>query len=1152
MKVVDDRLRLSPVDVANHLACRHLTTLDLAVAEGRLERPVASQSLLEQLKERGRQHEAAYVQYLQSQGFGIVDLADQALTAEGMAAAREAMARGADVIVQAPLVQCGWAGRADILRRVDAPSDLGAWSYEAVDTKLARETRAGTILQLCEYSELVRSLQGRAPDAMHVVSPGQPFTEQTYRVGDFLAYYRLVRRQLEAAVSDRSGAVTYPDPVPHCDVCRWWQACDGRRRVDDHLSLVAGIRWMQIDELRRWGINTLEHFGTLSRPLPKPSRGSVESLTRAREQARVQLQGRIAGSPVYELLPLQEGHGLFRLAAPSDGDVFLDIEGDPFVGLSGHEYLFGLVARDGGIWSYRAWWALDPTGERDAFESVVDYLIHRWQQHPDLHVYHYASYEPAAMRRLMGKHGTREDEVDRLLRGGVFLDLYAVVRQALLAGVERYSIKNLEAFYAFTRSIPLREASQHLQAAEHLLELGHGTTIPIEVRDAVERYNRDDCFSALGLRDWLESLRSGCEAGGHPIPRPRPQSAEASEALSEREARVQALMERLMAEVPADATARSPTQHARWLLAQLLEFHRREDKATWWEFYRLAELSDEEKLDEPAALAGLEFVARVGGTTRCPVDRYRFPPQEFFVRLGSQAVLDQESRLGTLDAVDLDGRTVDIKKRSDVADLHPTTVFFHNRIDARPLSESLMRLGEWVAAHGMDEPGRYHAARDLLLLAPPRLAAGTAWHQPGEPIADRARRLAVALDGGALPVQGPPGSGKTHTAARMICALVREGKKIGVTATSHKVIRNLLDKLQDVSRSEGLAVRCIQKVPEASDEGDEAIRETESNDDVLSALEQGEADVAAGTAWLWARPEFLESVDVLFVDEAGQMSLADALAAAHAAHNVVLLGDPQQLEQPIQGSHPDGTAVSVLQHVLGSHETIPGDRGLFLEETWRLHPNLCAFTSETFYENRLRSRPGLERQRLHGPGQLQGAGLWFLPVPHEGNQNSSPDEVAAVGALVEELADGQYSWIDADGRARALGVDDILVVAPYNAQVYAIRDRVPGARVGTVDRFQGQEAPVVIYSLTTSSPEDAPRGMEFLYSLNRLNVATSRARGAVVLVASPRIFEPDCQTPRQMRLANAFCRYLELARSLSAPASSGLAAPDADPAPRIR
>jgi uncharacterized protein len=331
----------------------------------------------------------------------------------------------------------------------------------------------------------------------------------------------------------------------------------------------------------------------------------------------------------------------------------------------------------------------------------------------------------------------------------------------------------------------------------------------------------------------------------------------------------------------------------------------------------------------------------------------------------------------------------------------------------------------------------------------------------------------------------------------------------------------------------------MHKVTAKSD-GHGDLFETTDNADVAERLRSRRAQVAGGTAWLWARPELAAAVDVLFVDEAGQMSLANVLAVSQAARSMVLLGDPQQLEQPQQGTHPEGTDASALEHILQDHQTIPPERGIFLPETWRLAPGICQFTSEVFYEGRLHSRPGLEKQRLTGAPPFEGAGLWVVPVEHEGNQNSSPEEVEAVERTVSLLLRTGSRWIDQHGTAHQLAAGDILVVAPYNAQVAQLGEKLApkGVRVGTVDRFQGQQAPVVIYSMATSTPEDAPHGMEFLYSLNRLNVASSRAQCACILVASPRLFEPECKSPRQMQLANALCRYLELARAAAIDQSS--------------
>lgn len=1137
MRLDGPHLLLSATDLAGHLGCAHLTQLERARAQGRLEAPRWEDPAAEVLRERGVAHERAYLEYLASEhGIAIERIEGASLDGEGLARTRDAMARGVGAIVQAPLVRGRWRGFADVLLRVEEPaSGLGPWSYVVVDTKLAVETRGGTVLQLCLYSDVVGELQGRLPERMAVVAPGRYADPEWLRTRDFLAYYRLMCGRLEAALDGGEPPATYPEPVPQCDTCRWWSACDRRRRDDDHLSLVAGATRLQRVELGRRGIGTLSALAQATLPLdPRPERGSPESYERSHHQARIQLASRSEERPLVEPLPpAGPGLGLARLPEPSAGDVFLDLEGDPFVEGGGLEYLFGWVTLEGaGAPRYERRWALTRAEERAAFEALIDALLARWEAHPDLHVYHFGAYEPAALKRLMGRHATREDALDRLLRGERFVDLHAVVREGLRVGVEAYGLKQLEAVHGFTREIELREASLRKHALERALELGDGASIREEEAQAVEQYNRDDCVSTWRLRGWLEGVRAERIARGDDLPRPEPKPGDPSEALDERTQRLQALMEVLTCDVPEEPAERNAEQHGRWLLANLLEWHRREDKASWWEYFRLADLPEAELFEEKQGLAGLEYVETVGGTAACPIHRYRFPVQDHDVRPGQALHVDGDTELGTVEAVDLGACTIDVKKRKVSRDLHPRAVFAHEKIPTHPLPHAIERLATWVAEHGLDAPGPHRAARDLLVGRPPRLSPASRGPLalPEETTLESATRLAAALDHGVLAIQGPPGTGKTYTGARMICALVRAGKTVGISAVSHKVIRNLINEVLDAATEEGLEIRCIHKRDRPNEGLPEGLTHTKDNKAVDAALARGNAQVAGGTAWLWARDDAVETLDYLVIDEAGQMSLANALAASQAARNLILLGDPQQLEQPMQGSHPEGCDASALEHLLGDHDTIAPDRGLFLPETWRLHPTICRFTSELFYDARLVARPGCERQALAGPVPIPGAGLWLSLVAHAGNQTSSPEEVARVAALVQRLTAPGTTWIDPDGTEKPLGLADVLVVSPYNAHVAALRARLPAdARVGTVDKFQGQEAPVVLYSMATSSADEAPRGMEFLFSLNRLNVATSRARCACILVASPRLLEADCHTPHQMRLANALCRYRELA-----------------------
>jgi len=1132
MLLLDGILQLSGSDLVGHLNCRHLTELEKAAAKGELQKVFNHDPLLRILAERGREHERGYVEHLRASGFEVHEVSGNGVTGELVEETSEAMRKGVEVISQGAFTDGRWRGRTDILRRVEVPSRLGSWSYEVIDTKLAMETKGGTILQLSLYSELLAAIQGMVPERMYVVTPWTDYVAQEFRIADYGAYYRYVKGSLEESASLQSESNSYPDPKSHCDICHWRVPCEVRRREDDHLWLVAGITKMQINELQGRAVETMRDLAEMSLPLAwKPDRGSSHSYEKIREQARLQVQGRDSGQVLYEALSLVPGFGLCSLPEPSPGDIFFDLEGDPFAGEGGLEYLFGyVVIGNDGKPEYSGNWVLSRAEEKAAFEGFIDYVVERRQQFPGLHIYHYAPYEPSALKRLMGRYATREEEVDQMLRSKVFVDLYSVVRHAIRASVESYSIKKLEPLYNFNRNAKLSEASTALAKVQACIELGDAGGIPEAAKQTVIDYNQDDCVSTFELRQWLEVVREDLRSKGHEIARPVPEDSVQSENVTEWLARINPLIERLTADVPANVEERTNEQQARWILANILDWHRREDKATWWEYFRLSELDVEGLMEERAGLAGLELVGNVGGTARAPIERYRFPPQETEFKGDEDLMSLGGEKYGSVARISVEERTVDIKKRGDTAGVHAEAVFAHSVVRTNEQAEALFRIAQYVVEHGLAGDGPYQAARDLLLKLGPRIAVEES-SRAGESVVELACQLALIIQGGVLPIQGPPGSGKTYTGARMICELVRAGKRVGVTANSHKVIRNLLDAVLRAAAELHVDVRCVQKAAEREEDQERLIFANE-NGDLFSALRRG-CQVAGGTAWVWSREEAFETVDVLFVDEAAQMSLANVLAISHAGKTVVLLGDPQQLEQPIRGSHPEGTDVSALDHVLDGHQTIPAGKGLFLGETWRLHPEICGFTSELFYEGRLVARSGLEMQEVRSSGVISGRGLRYLPVLHEGNQNASPQEAESVAHLVRNILSSRGTWVDREGVERPLGLNDIVIIAPYNAQVFEIQSRLPGARVGTVDKFQGQEAPIAIYSLTTSTHADAPRGMEFLYSSNRLNVATSRAKCVSVVVGCPALFEPECRTPRQMQLANAFCRYLELATPIA-------------------
>lgn len=1128
----------SASDVATFLACHHLLTLDRAKAAGQIEKPYFYDPGVELLRELGARHEQAYLRHLVDQGLDVANISTDVSWAEGAAQTIEALRRGASVIYQATFQSGPWHGRSDFLLRVPKPSLLGAWSYEPLETKLARSTKAGALIQLCFYADLLSQIQGVQPDWVHTVLGGGA-ESQKYQLDQYAAYFRKVKRDFETAYKQLPNS--YPETVEHCDVCSWFPLCDKRRHTDDHLSLVPGTTRNQRKVLVTNGVTTVASLAALDLgPKAKLEGIGSTALVRIHHQAQLQVAGRRQGHLVYELLePKEPNTGLAALPAPSVGDIFLDLEGDPFAFQTGLEYLMGILTvpeQADKEPSYQSVWSFDRTDEKEAFRKFLAHVMERWQEHPGMHVYHYAAYEPTQIKRMAGQHGISIDEVDQLLRARVFVDLYRVVRQGIRASVESYSIKKIEQLYDFKRAVPARDSVLAIQTLAGAFALGNPRDVPVNILQSIESYNRDDCLSAWHLRAWLEDRRRELEAKqGTPLPRPIFEQEEKEE-VSAQIHQVRALMERLTAGLPADETEWTSDHRASWLLAHMLEYHRREDKSAWWEYFRECDLTGDELVEDKNTLGGLRYVGPIGQVKRSVVHRYSFPPQDHSIDRAFQ-VHDPKTKAsaGTVVAVDDLNGTIDIKRGLTSQIPHPAALVPQNVLGAHAQHDSLMRLGSWVAQNGVSGPGPFQTARDLLLRQPPRISLANLENMfdRNDEMTETARREIdlLCVQPSVLPVQGPPGSGKSYTGGRMIAELVRRGHRIGITAVSHKVISNLLQYACTTARAANIPLNAVQKANDADGCPDRMVEQVSENEEILDALRAGTVNVVAGTPWLWARSEMADSVEVLFVDEAGQMSLADVLAIAQAAMSVILLGDPQQLDQPQQGVHPPGVDVSTLAHLLDGRATIERERGLFLKETWRLHPDICDFTSELFYDGRLTARPENRNQRLDANGPLDGTGLRYVPVQHSGNQSESPEEVAKIKELVDGLLASGATWADKTGEQGPLTLKDILVVAPYNAQVFALAKALPvGARVGTVDKFQGQQAAVVFYSMTTSTPEDAPRGMEFLYSLNRLNVAVSRAQCVAVIVASPALFAVECKTPRQIQLANAHCRYLEMAR----------------------
>jgi predicted RecB family nuclease len=1068
MRLDTEHLLLSPSDVTAFLACEHLTTLSLAHARGEIDMPEVENEQAELIFRKGLEHERAYLEHLRADGKSVLEIDEPRGNFDNAASATaDAILAGeADVIYQGVLAHETWRGVADfLLRRPDGV-------YEALDTKLARTAKPAYILQLLFYSEELARIQGPADRKIHVLlGSGE---QASYDPREFAAYYRRVRSRLEQFVADPPTTVPYP--VDHCAVCDFKAICEQYWEDVDHLSRVAGVYRTQIEKLAAAGITTLAQLGRASAEAVPPGI-NPDTWAKNREQAELQLHARETGANIYRLQPPQAEAGFALLPDPSPGDLFFDFEGNPFWDASGSlEYLWGILDVDG---NFTPLHAHDHETERQAFEQFIDLVHARLRVHPDLHVYHYAAYEITALKRLMGRYGTREAELDDLLRREVFVDLLRVVRNGLRASRPGYGLKEMESFLNFERQAEVKDGGTSIVVFEQWMQ----TRDPALLAQ-IDEYNREDCIATRKLRDWLLELRHEALATFGPFPLPEPVE---SKPIPERKQARAELREQLL-----DAGEE--------LAAQLLDYHDRERKPVWWAFFDRLEMTAEELVEDAESIGKLEPTGESGPEKKSVAHVLTFPAQEHKLGQG-QGVTDAATREGAGEILELDrdARRLVLKRGPKLADV--------------PLPEALIPGNPYLTPEqegALERFGRSLLAGDRRYPALESILRREAFDRPVQTTElDEMKELVLGLDGRHLVIQGPPGSGKTWTSGRLIAHLLANGGTVGVASTSHKAIHNLVNAVVEAAGELGLSFDGRKKASSGNPESyydAPPITDVEEPDEVLGA------DLAAGTAWLFSREN--QQVDYLFVDEAGQVSLADALAMGTAARNVVLVGDPQQLDQVIQGTHPSGSGASVLRHLLGDEATVPPDRGLFLERTYRLHPDVCGYISEEFYEGRL--EPAEVARARTTP---LGTGLRYVAVEHDARRQESPEEVAAVKRVVAELQDA--------------GVTDLVVVSPYNAQVNALAEALPGVRVGTVDKFQGQEADAVVYSMVSSSGEDVPRGLEFLLSRNRLNVAISRARCLAYLVCSPRLLEVNARTIPQMRLANALCRFVEIAEAQS-------------------
>jgi predicted RecB family nuclease len=1086
------------------------------------------------LLQLGQEHEQQYLNELISKKADICQIENRGAFEATLAA----MKAGRTYIYQAALNHESFLGYPDFLMRVERPSYFGDWSYIPLECKLAMNPKVDFVIQAACYCDLLEQIQGVRPQEFRLLRGNNE--QQSFATEQCIYYFYQVRQDFLRFMAEFN---PQQKPLPQAGDHGPWQAIAEDYLLQiDHLSQVANITRNQIRRLEAAGIKTMQQLaeGDLNQHIAKVDPAVFQRLV---YQAKLQKASSSSADIQYRFIPPNPENprrGLALLPPSSPMDIYFDMEGYPLIP-GGLEYLFGAVFEAEGKRPFKDWWAHDELMEKAAFESFIDWVYRRWEQDTSMHVYHYAPYETAALKRLMNKYATREAQVDNLLRAEVFVDLYQIVRQSLQVGTSSYSIKYLEPLYGRYREESVKSAVDSVVQYFHWLQVkGSQSLDESKILRDIRDYNQVDCESTQELVAWLRDKQQEIGIQYQPKSQLDPDTQTEPSATVENPAAQ--LAEEMLAELPAFSSQEEAQIHE--LLAHLLQFHKREDKPFWWQLFTCLQMDEIELNDEPDCIAGMQ---RTETSPQPPVGKskswsyeYRFnPSQDIRLSDGRQCWFVPEEPQKSCRLVELDttsGRAVisiSDNQLTKTRQMNPaweppqrTSLADADFISSKSLAQAILETVQQWRESGVLQP----ALRDLLYRQSPRIRnqSSPSIIPEGMNLLSGTIQAVSNLEESLLCIQGPPGSGKTYTAANVILHLIQQGKTTVVSANSHAAIANLMLKVAEIAREQSIEVQALKVGGEEDPQFLEAGLLWKKD---LKGVKLLDYSLVGATAYQLCKPEVAGQWDYLFIDEAGQMSLANLVATARCARNIVLMGDQMQLEQPIQATHPGESGQSALGYYLNGKATIPPELGIFLNTSYRMHPSICKFISEAIYENRLQHHEETHHHciQLNGAQALsnsQGSGILYIPVEHEGNSQHSSEEIHYIDQLVRQLTGLPY----VTHRGKVQGViqpKDILVIAPYNLQVRYLKDKLGDrARIGTVDKFQGQEAPVLIVSMCASSSETVPRGLEFLLNRNRLNVAVSRAQCLSIVVGSPSLAGTNCKTITEVELVNLLCKVL--------------------------
>ena len=1130
MKIKNNKFLVSPSDLNNFVACKY-TVLNEIKYHNKEIRKSPDRANDKLWKEMGVEHEKRHYKILKEKYKKSITIKSDLNEKDRFDETVRAIQKGYDLIYHAYLIDDNLRGEADFLIKCNTKSDLGDYSYEVYDTKITRNLKPRHITQITAYSDMLGKIQKVLPEKMYLIDGSDEY--HSFKTIEYIDLFNHSKKEFIKFLSNTSKEKIYPEKCSYCNLCDWKDECDKTWENDNYINLVAGSNKSQIEKLKKNKIRTVEQLSK-TKLTAIDLKINAESFKKIQLQAQLQEEKRNTGEDKIVILDSDFGKGFYKLPKPDDGDVFFDIEGYPRMDRP-FEYLHGFYYKDNSKLKFKDLWAknYNKESEKNIFIELINFLEKRFVEYPNAHIYHYASYEKRAIRELATSYSSEFPKGnivnDDLLRKEKYVDLFSIVSQSIRTSERDLSLKSIEKFYNFKRKADIVKADDSVIKYDNWI-----ATKNEKYKQDIIKYNEEDCISTYLLReflvknkpeniDWFIKLEEITKEGEEP----KKYRRKAPNKLSREEVEVDL---NIRLEKKKNKTNKKFVEN----LKNFIGFHWKSNKPEFWEVFDRAEKTHLELEDDTECIANCVLIDDKPKVTEDGfIYSYRFNDQNYKQKEGKSAFdAHQIKGLGTIYSIEENfpdknivkilvskkGKNIEMPSLLTLGNTMPPQVHQHDQALNKFLEDYILNNGE-----------NYKSIMDMLERKEPdikNIKSGSTLIEENKDLITQSIEIVKNLNNSYLTIQGPPGTGKTYTSAKIIIELMKAGKKVGVTSNSHEAIKTLLIAIEQQAVDQNYEFSGMRKSKSSDKHEWKFIRNVTTG----KPLNMDSYSLFAGTSWFFVDPRMNKTLDYLFIDEAGQVALGTTIANATSADNLVLIGDQMQLSQPMRAKHEGYARMSSLDFILEDDDTISTDKGVFLNVTRRLNKKICNYISTSFYDSRLTSDPITETRSVNLKlDPIKDEGLFYVPIDHNGCSQRSDEEADLVEKVFNKIVNKEYKSKNITGKISA---KDIMVVAPYNAQANNIRERLKkkfkdDVRVGTIDLFQGQEAKVVLISMTTSDVESLPRHKDFFFSRNRLNVAISRAECVAIIIFNENLLLASASNIKEMKLINSFCKLLE-------------------------